>query len=266
MIEAEVEFGAKPELTAEMVRAQLDLLLRDEVFRSSKRSIAFLKYVVDHALSGRADEIKERSIGIEVFGRDPSYDTNGDHIVRTAAAELRKRLATYYVDERHRSELRMSLVPGSYIPKFMLPGQARSAATDPGIEDMGANGTLEIHRPRVQIDVVPFPGDEHEQKKAANGKKHRYWAWILAVVAGIALVFGYIGLHQDRPEDLFWGPILETPGPVLVVVGDHPNGPPTVPETSTSANPPVPVTRSDFSQTVPFADTVTVARDRKSVV
>jgi hypothetical protein len=52
MIDVEVEYGATPELTEEMIRAQLDLLVRDEVFRSSKRSIAFLKYVVEQTLHG----------------------------------------------------------------------------------------------------------------------------------------------------------------------------------------------------------------------
>jgi hypothetical protein len=92
----DVEEGAGVELTADMIRAQLDLMVRDEVFRSSKRSIAFLRYVVEQTLKGSADQIKERTIGVEVFGRKPSYDTNLDHIVRTAATELRKRLAIYY--------------------------------------------------------------------------------------------------------------------------------------------------------------------------
>ena len=98
MFDVDVEYGATHELTAEMIRAQLELLVRDDVFRSSKRSVAFLKYVVEQTLNGSAEQIKERTIGVEVFGRDPSYDTNLDHIVRTAATELRKRLASYYVE------------------------------------------------------------------------------------------------------------------------------------------------------------------------
>jgi hypothetical protein len=69
----DVEEGAGVELTAEMIRAQLDLMVRDEVFRSSKRSIAFLRYVVEQTLNGSADQIKERTIGVEVFSRKPSY-------------------------------------------------------------------------------------------------------------------------------------------------------------------------------------------------
>src|ERR1700691_2104159 len=119
----EVEESASLEITPVIIRVQLDLLVRDEVFCSSKRSVAFLRYVVEQTLNGSADQIKERTIGVEVFGRKPSYHPNLDHIVRTAATELRKRLAIYYGAEKHRSELRMGLVPGSYKPRFTLPAQ-----------------------------------------------------------------------------------------------------------------------------------------------
>lgn len=126
MVRVEVEQSPNGELSAEKIREQLELLVQDHVFRSSKRSIEFLRYVVEQTLKGYADQIKERTIGVEVFGRAPSYDTNMDHVVRTAAIELRKRLAIYYGEEKHRSELRMSLVPGSYIPRFTLPIQPPS--------------------------------------------------------------------------------------------------------------------------------------------
>src|SRR5580698_369969 len=146
----EVEDGAGVELTAEMIRAQLDLLVRDEVFRSSKRSVTFLQYVVEQTLNGSADQIKERTIGVEVFGRKPTYDTNLDHIVRTAATELRKRLAIYYGDEKHRSELRMGLIPGSYVPRFGLPVQSANgsegltAVTEPLIHPKAGMDSLEV--------------------------------------------------------------------------------------------------------------------------
>src|SRR5580698_1235649 len=123
MKEADIQDASTADLTPERIQAQLELMTLDEVFRSSKRSISFLKYVVNEALNGSADQIKERTVGVEVFGRSSSYDTNLDHVVRTAATELRKRLAIYYGDEKHRSELRISLVPGSYIPKFAPPQQ-----------------------------------------------------------------------------------------------------------------------------------------------
>jgi hypothetical protein len=67
-------------------------------------------------------------------------------------------------------------------------------------------------------------------------------------------------MHRANPEDLFWKPVMDTPGPVLVAVGDHPNGPPTMPAPEGSGNAETPVPSSDSSQTVPFADTVTIAK------
>ena len=256
MIETEVEYGTTPELTAEMIRAQLDLLIHDEVFRSSKRSVAFLKYVVEMTLSGSADQIKERTIGVEVFSRHPSYDTNLDHIVRTAATELRKRLATYYVDEKHRSELRVGLTPGSYIPRFTLPGQARHAAIESEIEAGASDSALESHAAHTHIGSLNAPG---LSKPAPWWNRWYVGAIASAFVAG-AVFAGYAGLHRANPEDLFWKPVLDTPGPVLVAVGDHPNGPPTMPNVDGSGNPMTPVPSSDSSQTVPFSDTVTIAK------
>jgi hypothetical protein len=256
MIETEVEYGTTPELTAEMIRAQLDLLIHDEVFRSSKRSVAFLKYVVEMTLNGSADQIKERTIGVEVFSRHPSYDTNLDHIVRTAATELRKRLATYYVDEKHRSELRVGLTPGSYIPRFTLPGQARHAQPESEIDAGTPDSLLESHAGNTRVISLTESG----LSNPAPWWNRWYVGATASAFVAAAVFAGYAWLHRANPEDLFWKPVLDTPGPVLVAVGDHPNGPPTMPNVDGSGNPMTPVPSSDSSQTVPFADTVTIAK------
>ena len=260
MIEEHVEYGATAELTAEMIRAQLDLLVRDDSFRSSKRSVAFLKYVVEQTLNGSADQIKERTIGIEVFGRDPSYDTNLDHIVRTAATELRKRLASYYVDEKHRHELRMDLVPGSYIPRFSLPGQGAQSNGDPGAEPETTFGPIHTDNPHIRFGPVPLPGNRSAEKAAAHRRANWYRAIALAAVVVIAAFIGYGWFNSASAQDLFWKPVLDTPGPVLLAVGDHPNGPPTPSQTDTNESAPTPILSSDSSKTVPFADAVTIAR------
>lgn len=260
MIESEVQFGTTPELTAEMIRAQLDLLVRDEVFRSSKRSVAFLKYVVEQTLNGAADQIKERTIGVEVFERDPSYDTNLDHIVRTAATELRKRLATYYVDEKHRSELRIGLTPGSYIPRFMLPGQGHHPGLEGDFEAEASDTPFETHAAHIHIGATPATGGRAVTHAPMPWWRHWYTGAAGVALIGTAALVGYSWLFNANPEDLFWKPVLDTPGPVLVAVGDHPNGPPTLPTVDGNGSIVTPVPSSDSSQTVPFADTVTIAK------
>jgi hypothetical protein len=231
-----------------MVRAQLDLLVRHEIFRSSKRSVAFLKFIVEQTLNGATEQIKERTIGAEVFGRDPSYDTNLDHIVRTAATELRKRLVTYYADDKHRFELRVALVPGSYIPRFALPHNGPHA-----LSDRESEAELAHLAASVQFGPVTPRSDR------PAGRTLR-WPWLAGIACAAVFLLVYGWLHRATPQDLFWKPVLDTPGPVLLAVGDHPNGPPTLPESADSGSSPTPIPGSDASETVPFADTVTIAR------
>ncbi len=262
MITEEIEYGATVELTAEMIRAQLDLLVRDDVFRSSKRSVAFLKYVVEQTLNGSADHIKERTIGMEVFGRNPSYETNLDHIVRTAATELRKKLATYYVDEKHRSELRMSLVPGSYIPRFTLPEQVRHADAEAGAGS-DASGTLQqTLRESIKFGPIPLREMKIVAEKASSRiiSRRRYWGVGFATVVVIMACLGYEWLNQPSAQDIFWKPVLDTPGAVLLAVGDVPNGPPILSDATDNANISTPIPSPDSSGAVPFSDVVTIAK------
>ncbi len=252
MIEVEESAGVEP--TAEMIRAQLDLLVRDEGFRSSKRSVAFLRYVVEQTLNGSADQIKERTIGVEVFGRKPSYDTNLDHIVRTAATELRKRLAIYYGDEKHRFELRMGLIPGSYIPRFTLPAHTTDAVAEPGlIAELALAPTPPVH-------TEPSPDPPVENTVAPVRRTRRRWIYLVGVLLLAAgCLVGYRWLHRPTAQQLFWKPVLDTPGAVLVAVGDVPNGPPTLPVAEGNGDFSTPIPRPASSETVPFPDTVTIA-------
>src|SRR5690242_3047257 len=103
------------------VQDQLERILSHPVFRGSKRSGALLRHVVQYALDGHIESLKERTLGIEVFGREPDYDTNLDPVVRTAAGEVRKRIAQYYHVDGHEHELRIDLPAGSYVPEFRFP-------------------------------------------------------------------------------------------------------------------------------------------------
>src|ERR1700736_4317538 len=102
------------------IQAQLERILANPLFKNSKRYPTLLRYVVERTLDGHPGELKERTLGIEVFGREPDYDTNLDPVVRTTAAEIRKRLAQYYQDPSHEGQLRIDLPLGSYAPEFRL--------------------------------------------------------------------------------------------------------------------------------------------------
>src|SRR5437870_8251995 len=91
------------------VREELIRILASHEFRTSKRSQEFLRYVVEHTLSGQSDLLKERTIGIEVFGRSTSYDPSEDATVRVKAGEVRKRLGLYYANQGVHDPIRIEL-------------------------------------------------------------------------------------------------------------------------------------------------------------
>src|SRR6266545_2129625 len=105
--------------TEAAIRRQLQAILASPVFHGSRRCQQFLTCVCEKFLAGEASALKERTIAIEVFGRQPESDLAEDTIVRVGAREVRKRLAQYYVTpEGAASEIRIDLPSGSYVPEF----------------------------------------------------------------------------------------------------------------------------------------------------
>src|SRR5215472_10594789 len=128
--------GAEPTPSATLVREQLRRLLAHPLFTNSKRYPVLLAYTVEQALLGNAGDLKERTIGVEAFGRQPDYDVNLDPVVRTTAAEVRKRLSQYYYNPDHAGELVIELPIGSYVPSFREPaGSQTSLAGEPSLAE-----------------------------------------------------------------------------------------------------------------------------------
>ena len=103
------------------IHEQLERLLANVRFKNSKRCPSLLRYLVENTLDGRTEHLRERSLGIDVFGRPQDYDTNADPIVRATAGDIRKRIAQYYHEPGHENEIRIDLPSGSYVPEFRLP-------------------------------------------------------------------------------------------------------------------------------------------------
>src|SRR5665213_3111835 len=118
-----VPASTEPGVSSAAVREQLDRILASPLFKNSKRYPSLLRYVVEQVLDGHGSELKERTLGIEVFGRVPDYDTNIDPVVRISAAEIRKRIAQYYHDSGHVDEIRIDIPLGSYVPEFRAPSE-----------------------------------------------------------------------------------------------------------------------------------------------
>jgi TolB-like protein/lipopolysaccharide biosynthesis regulator YciM len=158
-----------------LVRDHLKDVFASKAFAGSKRAQDFLQLIVEHALAGRVDNLRERMIGAEMFGRSIDYDTANDAVVRVKATEVRRKLAQYYQESTKPPLVRIELASGSYVPRFhweSLPdphpgpqiGEDRAAPTE--------------------ASAVPAP--------AATIRQRRVVAVTLAVLALIAAI-GYIG-------------------------------------------------------------------------
>jgi TolB-like protein/tetratricopeptide (TPR) repeat protein len=106
------------ELTPELVRATLDKILASPGFANAERLTRFLRYTVEETLNGQTDKLKESLLGIDVFGRKPTYDPRVDAVVRTEAVKLRARLRDYYESEGREDEIIIDLPKGGYVPVF----------------------------------------------------------------------------------------------------------------------------------------------------
>src|SRR5580692_6021252 len=103
-----------------LVRDHLKDVTASHAFAGSKRTQDFLQLIVEHALEGEVDSLRERMIGAEMFGRPVDYDTGSDSVVRVKATEVRKRLAKFYLESEVEQAVRIELPSGSYVPRFIF--------------------------------------------------------------------------------------------------------------------------------------------------
>jgi serine/threonine-protein kinase len=95
---------------------------------------AFLTFVVEKTLEGREQEVKETSIGIEVYGRGDGFDPQTDSIVRVEASRLRSKLRDYYLEEGREDGWRIEMPKGTYVPEFRQMAPAEPEVRQPGRE------------------------------------------------------------------------------------------------------------------------------------
>jgi len=109
---------ATPVLQDQAVLEHLERILASPTFQQGDRLKRFLKFIVVEAVAGRRHELKEYVIGVEVFGKEETFDPRTDPIVRVQARRLRAKLVRYYRDEGRADETVIELPKGGYAPVF----------------------------------------------------------------------------------------------------------------------------------------------------
>ena len=137
-------------LEQEASQAQIQRILQSKTFRTSEVHRNLLSYLADKSFSGAADEVKEYTLGLDVFGKPDSYDPRQESTVRMHVSRLRQKLVEYYHTE---------------------------GSEDPVIVDLPKGGfrvTFEV-RPVVEVPVTPAVAEAVIQPP----QKH-FAEWILA--------------------------------------------------------------------------------------
>lgn len=121
------EQSKAPPLAAESIRAHLENILASPSFSGAWRQQRLLRFLVEAAIQGRTADLKEYSLGVEVFDKGEEFDPRLDPIVRVEASRLRTRLKKYYEAEGKDDPIRIVLPRGSYVPLLLEPSEAKAA-------------------------------------------------------------------------------------------------------------------------------------------
>jgi hypothetical protein len=217
-----------------LVRQEVSRIVGHLSFRNSERCTKLLRYLVETALSDNPVHLKERTIGHEVFGRDASYETGADPVVRNAASEIRKRLAQYYQAADVGPVVHIDLVPGSYTPEFHFPS---SASLDEPEHDAGVLRAREVAEPPPGL----YPAPPKSEARPLLGDSRPAIAMFLILLSAVFCTGAAVYMALQHPANSavnrFWGPVFSSKRELVIGMGNQPANQPV--EANPSGNPTV---------------------------
>lgn len=208
------EFKEAPGSTAggqdkrrEVVLSELDRILASRFFRSAERSQQFLRYVVERKLAGQAEQLKERTIGTEVFLRPQGYSTGEDSVVRVQAGEVRRRIEQYYQATAENTPVRIEIPIGSYSPVFHWVATSAPSEIPP--------------LPSLLPDAQPAVQKSHRMRYIVLAS----FCLILLLVAGrmITVLHRNPVQHPAHKSEIeqFWNPVFASQQPAVICLGSN---------------------------------------------
>lgn len=208
------------------ISAQLQEHLRQIVegaaFRGSQRSGQFLRYIVNQAVAGHFESLKERMIGVELFGRSPSYDTGEDAIVRVTASDVRKRLLQHYGKYGTDAPFHINLPTGTYVPEITFDPAKKPApsaiSTEPAPQPLASGATGSPAAPAHEA-----PTDVPLDRSQSSLRRWLVFAGIvLACILGVVAFIGKRSSPASPTAQLVppWSIIFRSPHPIWLITSD----------------------------------------------
>jgi hypothetical protein len=218
----------------QIILLELERILNSRPFRSSGRSKQFLSYVVRNSLDGHLENLKERTIGTEVFDRDPNYATGDDPVVRVNAGEVRRRLEQYYYVAPTDTPVRIEIPLGSYIPEFHWTSKV---APHPFPLPPGPQSAVELPPPTVERQAEPelqtvLPASPSPASIPPTRSNDHQRRWMLAGIIVLATACAGLWIQnramhrafyawQFEPSvSTFWSEVLDARPDTDIVMAD----------------------------------------------
>jgi hypothetical protein len=208
-------------------RAELDAILSSGIFGRAPHLVRFLTYICEQYFEGRADQIKEYTIGVEALGRGPDFDPKKDSIVRVEAHRLRRRLSEYYGAAGSGHAIRITIPNGQYIPQFVAQSEASTPKADPHVAHPPVSPPSLPHA-TLELPPAAPPPLSPSRLRGPYPRSIRWPLILLAVVAASAAIFLLRSAHKapsqaSQAGDEHWNPSSTEPLPpeLRILAGYH---------------------------------------------
>jgi hypothetical protein len=205
----------------EVIRRHLPKVLSSEQLEKSETSQKLLRYLADRAL--RRDTPKETEIAIDVFGRDATFNSAEESLVRVGMRALRRRLRDYYEEAGQQDEFQFVIPKGGYRLNC-VPREAAPEADEPSISETEGPGAL---TPALEAEgAVP-----ERRSLLSSHRWTRMWSITASVLLLVSLsINAWQWLNRSKlaldPEAAelartpFWSGIIDSDRPLMLVLGD----------------------------------------------
>ena len=227
--EAEILKIVQSESDRTEVRQHVAELIEGEAFKGSPRSIRFLNYIVERAITGDFDSLKERVIGVELFGRSGSWNSGEDATVRVTASDVRKRLLQHYGRSGTRSKFRLGLPPGSYVLEIARVEEAHSPESPTNQEEFSLKDAIADPKvPEASYQPISHYGLDRVSK--FRSALPWYVVVVLLIVIGLLSWDILAHTHSRNPQPRFMDDAAAFPwpsffraAPITEVITSDPN-------------------------------------------
>ncbi|HEU0178100.1 MAG TPA: hypothetical protein VFV58_27885 [Blastocatellia bacterium] len=205
----------------EEIKRTLERILNSRHFSQAPKKRKFVQLICDYHLAGRAKEINEHLIGLEVYERSDRYSPAEDPVVRVAAHDVRKRLEQYYLHEGRNDEVRLEIPIGSYEPVFKHSSDVPAEIeTHPTGSQGGAHALVAIQDRSTQ------------PAQSENESRRGRLALVIGALAAVAIILITINVWRKNQatgstaeQDIYspvWGPFFSSQDPTIQVLSNPP--------------------------------------------